>query len=164
MIAAFDVHYLPDGKASAAAVLFNEYTDRHPSLEHTILTDVSSRYIPGQFYRREMPCILRVIEQFGEMPREMIVDGYVMLGDRPGLGRHLFDHFAGKVSVIGVAKSKYKGSTGIEVLRGRSGRPLYVTAAGADPAAAAEKIRAMYGPHRLPALLKRVDLLARGAV
>lgn len=37
-------------------------------------------------------------------------------------------------------------------------------AAGTDPAAAAEKIRAMHGPHRVPALLKRVDLLARGAV
>lgn len=36
-------------------------------------------------------------------------------------------------------------------------------AAGADPAEAAEKVRAMHGPHRVPALLKRVDLPARGA-
>jgi deoxyribonuclease V len=61
-----------------------------------------------------------------------------------------------------VAKSKYKGASGIEVFRGRSSRPLDVTAAGMDPGAAAERIRRMRGAYRLPTLLKYVDRLARG--
>jgi deoxyribonuclease V len=84
-----------------------------------------------------------------------------MLGDRPGLGQHLYEYFDGTIPVIGVAKSRFKGASGIEVYRGKSARPLYVTAAGMDPNLAAEKIRMMRGAHRLPTLLKRVDLLAQ---
>jgi len=47
------------------------------------------------------------------------------------------------------------------VLRGDSRRPLYVTAAGLDPAAAALHVRSMHGPFRIPTLLKRVDQLCR---
>jgi deoxyribonuclease V len=63
--------------------------------------------------------------------------------------------------VIGVAKSRFEGSSGIAVFRGRSIRPLYVTAAGVEMEKASEKIRMMHGAHRIPTLLKRVDLLAR---
>jgi deoxyribonuclease V len=164
MIAAFDVQYFADGRASAGAVLFHKYTDSEPALEYVGLTDGVTHYIPGQFYRRELPCILRVLDQFNETPEEMLIDGYVVLGDRPGLGLHLFEFFAGKTRVIGVAKSKYRDSFGVEVFRGKSKRPLYVTSAGVDPHTAAEKIKVMHGPHRVPALLKRVDLLARGKV
>ena len=162
MIAAFDVHYVSDEQASVAAVLFREYTDSQPSLEYTALANVVSHYIPGQFYRRELPCILRVLKQFWEPPEEMVVDGYVMLGERPGLGRHLFEAFGGRIPVIGVAKSKYRDSSGSEVFRGRSDKPLYVTSAGMDPLAAVERIKTMHGAHRVPTLLKRADLLARG--
>ena len=164
MIAAFDVHYFADGRASAGAVLFHKYTDAESILEYIGLTDGVSHYIPGQFYRRELPCILRLLEQFNEAPEEMLIDGYVMLGDRPGLGQHLFEFFAGKIPVIGVAKSNYRDSFGVEVFRGESKRPLYVTSAGVDPHTAVEKIKVMHGSHRVPALLKRVDLLARGKV
>jgi len=47
------------------------------------------------------------------------------------------------------------------VLRGGSRRPLLVTAAGLAPADAADLVRAMAGPHRLPDALKRVDTLSR---
>jgi deoxyribonuclease V len=87
-----------------------------------------------------------------------------MLGDRPGLGKHLFEFFAGRTRVIGVAKSQYRDSFGVEVFRGESKRPLYVTSAGVDPYTAAGRIKVMHGSHRVPALLKRVDLLARGKV
>ncbi len=40
--------------------------------------------------------------------------------------------------------------------------PLYVTAAGIPPAAAAELVRPMTGRFRLPDALRRVDTLARG--
>lgn len=161
MIAAFDVNYLKDGSASAAAVIFRDYKDSKSVAEYVQCIPNIEDYIPGEFYKRELPCILSLIEQFNETLDEMIVDGYVMLGDRSGLGKHLFDSFVGKIPVIGVAKSKFKGSSGIKVYRGRSMRPLYVTSAGVDPNEASARIRTMHGANRVPTLLKRVDLLAR---
>ncbi len=164
MIAAFDVQYRKDGRASAAAVCFRHYRDAVAAEEYAALIDAASPYIPGQFYRRELPCILKLLEQFHETPGEMVVDGYVMLGDRPGLGRHLFDAFSGKIPVIGVAKSRFAGVSAREVFRGGSRRPLYITSAGLDVGAAADRVRSMHGPYRVPTLLKRVDGLAkRGA-
>ena len=96
----------------------------------------------------------------------IIVDGYVWLGpeNRPGLGAHLYEALGKQVPVIGVAKSMFRGATNAEaVLRGRSRRPLYVTAAGMDPVIAAKNIQGMHGPHRIPTLLKRVDQLCRSA-
>lgn len=84
-----------------------------------------------------------------------------MLGERLGLGQHLFEFFRGTIPVIGVAKSRFSGASGAEVLRGRSKRPLYITSAGMDMQKALEKTRTMHGPHRVPDLLKYVDLLAR---
>lgn len=161
MIAAFDVQYLEHG-CVAAAVLFPEYSDAAPIAEYTHFLSGAANYIPGEFYRRELPGILSLLEQISEVPDEMIIDGYVMLGDQPGLGQHLFRAVDGKIPVIGVAKSKYKGASGTEVYRGGSIHPLYVTSAGVDLQKASEKIRRMHGDHRIPTLLKRVDHLARG--
>ena len=83
------------------------------------------------------------------------------MGSRPGLGQHLFNALNGRTPVIGVAKSRFKGSSGIEVFRGGSKQPLYVTSAGVDLQKASEKIKRMHGNYRIPTLLKRVDLLAR---
>jgi deoxyribonuclease V len=67
--------------------------------------------------------------------------------------------------VIGVAKSAYRAAThAVAVRRGTASRPLYVTAAGLDPAEAAALVARMAGPHRLPDALRRVDALARGTV
>jgi deoxyribonuclease V len=159
--AAFDVHYLEDGRASAAAVLFSDYGDPEPTAVYTEFLPEAARYIPGEFYRRELPGILALLKNFDQAPDEMIVDGYVMLGNRPGLGHHLFSLFDGKIPVIGVAKSKFKESSGVEVFRGKSIRPLVVTSAGIDEQKAVERIRTMHGNHRIPTLLKRVDRLAR---
>ncbi len=161
MIAAFDVHYFGDDYASAAAVLFHEYTDAASAAEYTGLVRGVSQYIPGRFYRRELPCILKLLQRIDKAPDEIVIDGYVALGDSPGLGQHLFESLGGRIPVIGVAKSRYRYSSGIEVLRWRSKRPLYVTSAGIDPHLASERIKAMHGPHRVPTLLRRVDLLAR---
>jgi len=142
-------------------VLFHDHRDPEPAAEYTLSLPSAADYIPGQFYRRELPCILALIEQFEENPHEMMVDGYVTLGDRPGLGLHLFESFQGKIPVIGVAKSPFRSSAAITVLRGRSRKPLYVTSAGVDTVTASKRIIAMHGPHRVPSLLKHVDLLAR---
>jgi len=160
IIAAFDVHYLDYG-CMAAAVVFSDYSEAAPTAEYTQFLPGAAGYIPGQFYRRELPCILTLLKQINKAPDEMVIDAYVMLGNRPGLGQHLFDFFDGKIPVIGVAKSKFKGSSGTEIFRGGSIHPLYVTAAGVNQQKASERIRTMHGAHRIPALLKRVDCLAR---
>ena len=160
MIAAFDVHYWGEGCA-AAAVLFSDYRDAEPAAAYAQLLPGAADYISGRFYRRELPCILTLLKQITEPLDALVVDGYVVLGNRPGLGQHLFEALDGKTPVIGVAKSRFKGASGKEIFRGGSIHPLYVTSAGVDLQKAAERIRTMHGPYRIPTLLKRVDLLAR---
>ena len=94
-----------------------------------------------------------------------LVDGYVWVGAarRPGLGAHLHGALGGGVAVVGVAKSRYRGTPDARpVRRGGSARPLPVTAVGMAPELAAERVRSMHGEHRLPTLLRRVDQLCRG--
>ena len=159
-ILAFDVHYVKDG-CMAAAVLFTDYGAAEPKAEFTRVLSQTVDYIPGAFYRRELPCILALLDQIDKPPDEMVIDGYVTLGKRPGLGQHLYNSLGGRIPVIGVAKSRFKGSPAIETYRGGSRLPLYVTAAGMDPKTASKKIKSMHGAYRIPTLLKRVDRLAR---
>ena len=105
VIFAFDVYYLEYGCA-AAAVMFSSYSDAEPIAEYTEFIHGAVEYIPGEFYKRELPCILSLLKLLEEVPEEIIVDGYVMLRDQPGLGQHLFEHLDEKIPVIGVAKSK----------------------------------------------------------
>ena len=163
MIAAFDVYYLPSG-CSAAALVFSNYEDAKPTAEFSHYLSNVEEYVSGAFFKRELPCILSLLEKFETMPDEMIVDAYVMLGDKPGLGQHLFEHFEGKIPVIGVAKSKFEGAAAVEICRGESKKPLYVTVAGMNIQKAVERIKTMHGTHRIPTLLKRVDKLARDRV
>jgi deoxyinosine 3'endonuclease (endonuclease V) len=161
MIAVFDVHYIENSFASAAAVLFSDYTNSIPNAEYSCHLWNMADYIPGEFYKRELPCIIKLYEQIEVSLEEMIIDGYVMLGDKPGLGQYLYDSLDHKIPIIGVAKSNFKGSKGAEVFRGRSQKPLYVTTAGMDLQEACENIKRMHGNYRIPTLLKRVDLLAK---
>jgi len=81
-----------------------------------------------------------------------------------GLGAHLYEALAGKVAVIGVAKTRFaKAGAAVEVVRGRGTRPLFITAVGMSAQKAAEHVRSMHGPNRIPTLLKRVDFLCRRA-
>ncbi|MCU0578615.1 MAG: endonuclease V [Desulfobacterota bacterium] len=89
-LAAFDVYYGKEGWASAAAVLFPSYDAAEPAAEYTELLPVAAPYVPGEFFRRELPPILALLHKFDRLPDEVIVDRYVLLGDKPGLGYHLF--------------------------------------------------------------------------
>ena len=96
----------------------------------------------------------------------VIVDGYVWLGDgtKPGLGAHLYQALGERTPVVGIAKTKFKGAdSASEVIRGKSTRPLFITAAGMSLEVAAEHVRWMHGRYRMPTLLKRVDSLCRNA-
>jgi deoxyribonuclease V len=163
-IACVDVDYR-DGGAVAAAVAFRGF-DAEASLEEvTAPVARVAPYEPGRFYLRELPCVRAALGALGQPPEIVIVDGYVWLGEGvPGLGARLFDELRQVVPVIGVAKKPFRGCTlAIAILRGQSGAPLFVTAAGVDAAAAAGWVRGMHGPHRIPTLLKRADMLCREA-
>jgi deoxyribonuclease V len=160
-IAAFDVHYREDGMASAAAVCFHDFADAAYSKAYQHILPVPGSYVPGAFFRRELPCIFALLERIEIPLKVLLIDGYVMLDARPGLGQHLFKVGAGRYAVIGIAKSPYHGAHGAEVFRGGSQRPLYVTSAGIDLENACQAIRCMHGPHRIPTLLRQVDRLAR---
>jgi deoxyribonuclease V len=164
MIACLDVDYR-DTCGFAAGITFRDWTDAGVVDERVVrIADVQS-YEAGQFFRRELPCLLAVLQK---MPRvqTVIVDGYVWL-DGPsklGLGAHLYQALGERVPVIGVAKTKFLGAEGVcEVTRGASKRPLFVTAAGIQPEIAADLVRSMHGKYRLPTLLSRVDYLCRRA-
>lgn len=159
MIGFVDVHYT-HSRATAGCVLARAWTDDVAAVERIAHTDVTAGYTPGELYRRELPPILAVLDGLAEL-EVVVVDGYAWLApDRPGLGAHL--HAALGVPVVGVAKTEFAGATAIPVMRGASDRPLWITAAGYDPAAAAAHVASMHGAHRLPTLLVRADHLARG--
>jgi len=165
MFIAIDAQYGEDKAAKVAAVLFEGWSSNPARQEWVIEVANVAEYEPGAFYKRELPCITAILDLISDPLGCIIVDGYVDLGvGKPGLGRHLFEYLDGKVPVVGVAKSFFPGTDAEEVLRGVSARPLFVTAAGISAPEAALGVRQMAGRHRLPALLQRVDHLARGIV
>jgi deoxyribonuclease V len=161
MFACLDVHYDKDA-ATTGCVLFERWQDAQAVREFTCRHQPIAPYVSGEFYKRELPCLVEIINKISIQLDTVIIDGYVWLAadGSPGLGARL--HESIHLPVIGVAKTKYATAPAIEVLRGDSTRPLYVTAGGMDPAVAADVIRTMHGKHRLPTLLKRVDQLCRG--
>ncbi len=92
--------------------------------------------------------------------REIIIDGYVWLGKKSGLGQYLFESDDCRIPIIGVAKSRFPETSAEVLFRGTSRRPLYITAAGMDQKTASDKIRNMHGAHRISTLLKQVDPIA----
>src|SRR5438105_2524304 len=108
MIACVDVDYRGDG-AVAACVLFRDWADATSAAEHVRRIERVEPYQPGQFYKREMPCLMAVLAEVAEPLETVVVDGYVWLADEspPGLGAHPFDALAAAVPVVGVAKTRF---------------------------------------------------------
>ena len=122
--------------------------------------------MPGEFYKRELPCILELLKQTDLNHVEaIVVDGYVILDNngKIGLGGHLFHALGGTIPVIGVAKTNFASNTRhvVRLLRGDSQRPLFVTAMGMDVLVAANHVRSMAGEFRMPTLLKEVDKISK---
>lgn len=162
MIAAIDVHYKNDGSASAGAVVFADYSDTKAYRTYYINDiRVTAGYVPGQFYKRELPCIMAIFGVIEEEIDTVIVDGYVDLGKNPGLGRHLWKALDSKKKIIGVAKKPFRRSDAVRVFRGKSRQPLYITVAGMQQAEAAALIAGMHGKFRIPALIREADALSR---
>lgn len=172
MIACVDVDYrdATGGGAVAACVLMHGWTDSKSTSEWTTTIAKVEPYVPGQFYKRELPCLLAVLASAPSLTA-VVVDGYVWLGadengaQKPGLGAHLHDALSRAVPVIGVAKTAFAGATdALPVLRGDSTSPLFVSAVGVSEQDAADRVRQMHGQFRVPTLLKRVDSLCRGKI
>jgi len=162
MIAALDVHYDEiASSALAAAVVFQNWEDEEPLREFTVRCDGIAPYVPGQFFQRELPCLLAVLSVIQEPINVVVIDGYVTLGDKPGLGIHLWEALQRQKAVVGVAKTRFHSASAVEVCRGLSKTPLFVTAVGMEVAEAAAKVVTMAGSHRIPMLLRGADQLAR---
>lgn len=166
--AAVDVCYKADGTAHVACVVFTSpFRPGGEMLLATYEVDVAdvAPYEPGSFYKRELPCILAVLKEIKEVVDVVIVDGFVWLEQGAhGLGAHLYDALEQTIPVIGVAKTAYHGATGtLEVLRGGSKSPLWVSAVGGPgPDYAVHLVSSLKGTHRMPEHLRLADGLSRG--
>lgn len=178
-IACCDVAYGGSAAAAACAVIDGWEAGRAERLLVQFSAATPERYEPGAFYKREMPLLLKLIAELGQgvklgegmRPEDgmgaIVIDGYAWLSidAAPGLGARLFTALGGKVPVIGVAKTRYRGDTwSVPVLRGESRRPLFVTAAGMDADEAARHVGRMHGDHRIPTILALVDAEARAGL
>lgn len=158
-IAITDVAYGEDA-CCAAAVLVDRWDAPEPASVRVLRLPPAAPYEPGHFWRRELPCLLAVLDGLGA--DLVVVDGYVWLDalGRRGLGAAL--HEALGLPVVGVAKTAFDGSAhAVPVLRGASVRPLFVTAGGVDAAEAGASVGSMAGADRLPRLVALADRLCR---
>jgi len=147
----------------AAGVLFQDWDSTECALITIKLTDVEE-YESGAFYKRELPCILALLDWVEVKLGCIVVDGYVHLGDdkHDGLGAYVNKQTG--IPVIGVAKTYFKGTPDeCQVVR-HGTKPLYVTSIGGDEAAARSCIETMHGNFRIPTMLRRVDQACRDSV
>ncbi|MCB9225915.1 MAG: endonuclease V [Chitinophagales bacterium] len=164
MILAIDVHY-KEGNAKVVGVLFN-WEDENP--KEIITTEVHKveEYQSGQFYKRELPCILSLLKQIDLSILEVIiVDGhcYVSNDKKLGLGGYLYEALERKIPIIGVAKKSFHNTEKVSnpVYRGNSKVPLFVSSIGIDIEFITNKVLKMYGNYRIPTILKQLDRLTK---
>ena len=163
MIACFDVHYDDQG-ANAAAILFEQWTDDLPAEQLVVRCENVGDYQAGSFYQRELAPLRAVIDQITVPVDTFVIDACCRLSEdgAPGLGDYLYRSLPEDTVVIGVAKNRFRGTDhAVEVIRGGSKRPPFVSSIGIEYQAAANRIQSMAGRHREPKLLKAVDRLCR---
>jgi len=164
-IAAVDVYYHND-RARAACVLFDSWSSDQVRDTYGVEIQAIQPYKPGEFFKRELPPILKVLELVNvSSVAVLIVDGYVYLDEHgaPGLGLYLYNSLQKKIAVAGVAKTYFFDDElrVKKVFRGESKRPLYVTAVGLSSELAAENVKSMAGANRIPAILKYLDQVTK---
>lgn len=158
----FDTCY-GENYAKTAVIGIDEWDSSQPRFELTDTINEVNEYESGAFYKRELPCLLSIIDKINLDPSNdiLVIDGYVVLSDegKLGLGGYLFNELGGKVPVIGVAKNDFVSLHKLKktIIRGGSKKPLFVTTLGYDLQKASEKIKAMHGKFRMPSVLKLVD-------
>ncbi len=165
MIAAFDSYYAGDVQKTVC-IIFSNWESPRIEKVLTGLHKIEEAYHSGEFYKRELPGILEIMDAPDFINVEIIiVDAFVWLDDEgtPGLGARLYEAINQTIPVIGVAKTNFATvhQNKRQVLRGKSRKPLFVSAIGLDPDQAAEWIKNLPGPFRIPDILKELDLLTK---
>jgi deoxyribonuclease V len=165
MILAFDTYYF-DNKARTICLAFDSWTTTDNFVIYSEILEDIEDYTSGEFYRRELPCILSLLKKINIDKIEIIVvDGFVFLDDvnKLGLGGYLDRHLESKIPIIGVAKNNFATIQKNKriLLRGESKKPLFVTSIGIDIDKATEHIKSMAGNFRIPTLLKHLDSLTK---
>jgi deoxyribonuclease V len=164
MLVAIDVYYLESGAKSVAVVF--DWHDAAPQQTHIVHVSEVAEYESGQFYKRELPCILAVLEAIDLTNiSAIIVDGHVYIDNDKnyGLGAYLWAALGKKIPIIGVAKRSFHATEAvtIPILRGQSETPLFVSTIGIATEIAAEHVRTMHGAYRMPTVLKALDGVTR---
>ena len=154
--------YYAGSKAKVVGVLFENFSDEKSLKIISKAVDGVAPYESGSFYKRELPCIVSLLQDLDVRDISLVVvDGFVYLADegRYGLGGHLYERLERRVQIVGVAKLPFKGSCKFvrEICRGSSKRPLFVSAIGMDIDEAARLVKGMSGEFRIPNLLKILD-------
>jgi len=165
MILAFDTYYF-DQKAKTICLEFAEWNEDKNFKIHSEIIDNVEEYIPGEFYKRELPCILSLSKQIDLSTIDVIiVDGFVYLNDenKYGLGGYLYEKLNKEIPIIGVAKTNFASieKNKKALYRGDSKKPLYITSIGIDLDEAYKKVESMAGEYRFPTLLKELDRLTK---
>ncbi|AZA85197.1 endonuclease V [Chryseobacterium lactis] len=165
MIYAFDTYYYED-YANTVCIAFENWMSEKEVEVFTEQTPVSSEYESGAFYKRELPCILSLLNKIVLKKGDVIiVDGYVTLDNdgKIGLGGHLYKALDEQYAIVGIAKNGFAtpDSQRRDVHRGESKTPLYLTAKGIDVDEVQEMLKQMHGEYRIPTLLKKLDQLSR---
>lgn len=156
-----DVSY-QSNKAKVVSGFFENWEDEQLLKMTEKIVNNIQEYIPGEFYKRELPCIIEFLNEYDLKELEfIIIDGFTFLNDdnKKGLGAYLFENLNKNIPIIGIAKTKFHNNTKnvIEIFRGESKKPLYISSIGFDVIKAAASIKKMHGNFRLPHLVKLVD-------
>lgn len=165
MIYAFDTYYYEDF-ANTVCIAFEDWKSEKEVETFIEQTKINSEYESGAFYKRELPCILSLLQKITLKSGDIIiVDGYVTLDNegKSGLGGHLYKALDEKYPVVGIAKNEFTtpDTERRSVFRGKSRTPLFLTAKGIDVDEIKTKVEQMHGAYRLPTLLKKLDQLSR---
>ncbi len=161
--ACFDVKY-HDQFAIIGYVLFENHASHVAFRTGQVRHDKVEPYVSGEFYKRELPCLLTAIHQIPEVMDLIYVDGNVWLdNDNKGLGCYLYEALNMKIPVIGISKTAFHNSEKnvYPVLRANSKKPLYISSIGMEPTLAARSVAEMHGAFRLPTMIKLADTMSR---
>jgi len=164
MILALDVHYR-ENLAKSVGILFN-WQDSVPKEIVCEYIYEMEEYIPGQFYKRELPCLLKIIEKIDiSILDAIIVDGHIYVDNNfeYGLGGKLYEVLDKKIPIIGVAKTPFfkNKETIRELYRGESKTPLYISSIGLNLDIVIDCIKNMYGKSRMPYILRDLDKITK---
>lgn len=137
---------------------------------------IDCEYIPGQFYKREMPCLIDLWKQIDDNDKSqistIIVDGfYDIWNGKSGLGHHFHDWLTENgydVEVVGIAKSPCRETSEftLPVYRTEESKTSKCRSAlwvnGSNMSNDYQtKVLNMSGKYRIPTMIKAVDKLSR---